>query len=144
MLAGKDWKDFQSCFFFLVSGQVSSTNEFNNQNEFTGGKSFEQRKFDRDQAQKKKARLIVRNLSFKATDDNLKSHFSTFGDVVDVNILKKRDGKMVGCAFVQYSNVTGELRLQLFLFELADLLRRFPLTMLSKNIRGILSLFDTN
>ena len=44
-------------------------------------------------------------MSFKATDDKLKSHFSTFGDVTDVNILKKKDGKMVGCAFIQYSNV---------------------------------------
>ncbi len=68
-------------------------------------KNTAQRDFDRAQAKKKKARLIVRNLSFKATDAKLKSHFSTFGDVVDVNILKKKDGKMVGCAFVQYSNV---------------------------------------
>ena len=36
----------------------------------------------------KKARLIIRNLSFKATDDKLKSHFTTYGNVVDVNILK--------------------------------------------------------
>lgn len=68
-------------------------------------KSAEQKKFDRQQFHKKKSRLIVRNLSFKATDLKLKSHFSTFGDVVDVNILKKKDGKMVGCAFIQYSNV---------------------------------------
>ena len=49
--------------------------------------------------------MIIRNLSFKATDDKIKSHFSTYGDVVDVNILKKKDGKMVGCAFIQYSNI---------------------------------------
>ena len=65
----------------------------------------DQRAFDRKVALEKKARLIIRNLSFKATDDKLKSHFTTYGNVVDVNILKKKDGKMVGCAFVQYSNV---------------------------------------
>ena len=66
---------------------------------------FEQIRYDQKTAKEKKSRLIIRNLSFKATDDKLKSHFSTFGDVTDVNILKKKDGKMVGCAFIQYSNV---------------------------------------
>ena len=70
-----------------------------------GLKSAEQQKFDREAAHKKKARLIVRNLSFKATDDKIKSYFTTHGTVVDVNILKKKDGKMLGCAFVQYSDV---------------------------------------
>lgn len=102
--------------FEETNGQIKTDNfEFNFERipdekqksggENVGGKSLEQRQFDRKEAHKKKARLIVRNLSFKATDDKLKSHFSTFGDVVDVNILKKKDGKMVGCAFIQYSNV---------------------------------------
>ena len=68
-------------------------------------KDLEQRRFDLKAAKEKKSRLIVRNLSFKATDEKLKSHFSTYGDVTEVNILKKKDGKMVGCAFVQYANV---------------------------------------
>ena len=66
---------------------------------------FEQSQHDKKAAKEKKSRLIIRNLSFKATDDKIKSHFSTYGDVVDVNILKKKDGKMVGCAFIQYSNI---------------------------------------
>ena len=48
----------------------------------------DQRAFDRKVALEKKARLIIRNLSFKATDDKLKSHFTTYGNVVDANILK--------------------------------------------------------
>jgi len=68
-------------------------------------KDFEQSQHDKKAAKEKKSRLIIRNLSFKATDDKIKSHFSTYGDVVDVNILKKKDGKMVGCAFIQYSNI---------------------------------------
>ena len=37
----------------------------------------EQRDFDRAAAKAKKARLIVRNLSFKATTETLKSHFQS-------------------------------------------------------------------
>ncbi|XP_069835593.1 RNA-binding protein 28 [Dendropsophus ebraccatus] len=53
----------------------------------------------------KKARLIIRNLSFKCSEEDLKTHFSTFGSVVEVNIPKKPDGKMRGFAFVQFKNM---------------------------------------
>jgi len=55
---------------------------------------------------KNKARLVVRNLSFKADEDTLQNLFSKHGQVVDVNILKKADGRMVGCAFVEFKKVT--------------------------------------
>ena len=54
---------------------------------------------------KSKARLIIRNLSFKSNEDSLNEFFSKHGQVVDVNILKKPDGKMVGCAFVEFKKV---------------------------------------
>ncbi|KAG9489778.1 hypothetical protein GDO78_005623 [Eleutherodactylus coqui] len=53
----------------------------------------------------KKARLIIRNLSFKCSEEDLKTHFSTFGSVMEVNIPKKPDGKMRGFAFVQFKNM---------------------------------------
>ncbi|XP_075713679.1 RNA-binding protein 28 [Rhinoderma darwinii] len=53
----------------------------------------------------KKARLIIRNLSFKCAEEDLKTHFSTFGSVIEVNIPKKPDGKMRGFAFVQFKNM---------------------------------------
>lgn len=56
--------------------------------------------------QKRRARLIIRNISFKSTKTNLLEHFSKFGKVEELDILKKPDGKMVGCAFVQYEKVT--------------------------------------
>ncbi|NXT22422.1 RBM28 protein, partial [Syrrhaptes paradoxus] len=56
-------------------------------------------------AASRKARLIVRNLSFKCSEDNLKSLFSPFGTVLEVNIPKKPDGKMRGFAFVQMGKV---------------------------------------
>lgn len=51
------------------------------------------------------ARLIVRNISFKATEENLKEHFSQYGSVEEVKLLKKPDGRLVGCAFVHYTHV---------------------------------------
>lgn len=51
------------------------------------------------------ARLIVRNVSFKATEETLKEHFEPYGEVQEVKLLKKPDGKLVGCAFVHFKNV---------------------------------------
>ncbi|XP_034836559.1 RNA-binding protein 28 [Maniola hyperantus] len=53
----------------------------------------------------RKARLIIRNISFKATEDTLKQHFEPYGSVLEVSLLKKPDGKMVGCGFVLFKNV---------------------------------------
>ncbi|XP_067861337.1 RNA-binding protein 28 [Heptranchias perlo] len=53
----------------------------------------------------RKARLIVRNLSFKCLEDDLKTLFSRYGTVLEVNIPTKEDGKMRGFAFVQFRNV---------------------------------------
>ncbi|XP_049878285.1 RNA-binding protein 28-like [Pectinophora gossypiella] len=53
----------------------------------------------------RKARLIIRNMSFKATEETLKEHFQPYGEVLEVNLLKKPDGKLVGGAFVQFKNV---------------------------------------
>lgn len=38
----------------------------------------------------------------QVTEEALKSHFSRFGSIKDINILKKSDGKLVGCGFVQF------------------------------------------
>lgn len=35
----------------------------------------------------------------------MREHFQQFGDLKDINILKKPNGKLVGCAFVQYQNI---------------------------------------
>uniref|UniRef100_I3KCE3 RNA-binding protein 28 n=1 Tax=Oreochromis niloticus TaxID=8128 RepID=I3KCE3_ORENI len=52
-----------------------------------------------------KARLIIRNLSFKCTEDHLKEVFAKFGTVVEVKIPLKPDGKMRGFAFVLFKKV---------------------------------------
>ncbi|CAH6778365.1 RNA-binding protein 28 [Phodopus roborovskii] len=53
----------------------------------------------------KKARLIIRNLSFKCSEDDLKTIFTPYGTVLEVNIPRKPDGKMRGFAFVQFKNL---------------------------------------
>lgn len=51
------------------------------------------------------ARLIIRNISFKATEESLREHFAKYGTVEEVKLLKKADGKLVGCAFVHFTHV---------------------------------------
>lgn len=62
-------------------------------------------KEEKDRRQKKRARLIVRNISYKSTDEALRQYFGQWGTLEDVHILKRGDGKLVGCAFVQYETV---------------------------------------
>lgn len=62
-------------------------------------------KEEKERRQKKRARLIIRNISYKSTEESLREHFSKWGTLEDVNILKRGDGKLVGCAFVQYETI---------------------------------------
>lgn len=52
-----------------------------------------------------KARLIIRNLSFKCSEDDLKQVLSKYGKVLEAKIPLKPDGKMRGFAFVLFKNV---------------------------------------
>ena len=68
-------------------------------------RSIEQARFDQAAAKTKKARLIIRNLSFKAEEEDVRNHFSNIGEVKEVKILQKPDGKRVGCAFINFSTI---------------------------------------
>lgn len=65
----------------------------------------QQEKEEKERRQKKRARLIVRNISYKTTEETLRQHFGQWGKLEDVNLLKRADGKLVGCAFVQYETI---------------------------------------
>ncbi|XP_034948872.1 RNA-binding protein 28 [Chelonus insularis] len=52
----------------------------------------------------KRARIVVRNLSFQATEQNIRDHFSQYGNIAEIKMLKK-DGKLTGCAFIQFDDV---------------------------------------
>lgn len=62
-------------------------------------------KEEKDRRQKKRARLIVRNMSFKAKEEDVRKYFEQWGKLEEVNIPKRADGKLVGCAFVQYETI---------------------------------------
>lgn len=61
----------------------------------------------------------------------MKEYFGACGDIKDINILKKPDGKLVGCAFVQFDTVAQaakavrELNLKPFLGKLHWVLKNF-------------------
>lgn len=63
------------------------------------------RKFDKMKKQKKRARIIIRNLDFQVTEDNLREHFSQYGELEEVKILTRPDGKQTGVGFLQYNIV---------------------------------------
>ncbi|XP_049929386.1 RNA-binding protein 28 isoform X2 [Epinephelus moara] len=57
-----------------------------------------------------KARLIIRNLSFQCSEEDLKQVFSNYGTVLESKIPLKPDGKMRGFAFVLFKNVSEAAR----------------------------------
>lgn len=62
------------------------------------------------QKELKKARIIIRNLSFKCTDDLLEKTFRKFGNISEVKIPQKPDGRMFGFGFVQFTDVSAASR----------------------------------
>lgn len=68
-------------------------------------KTAEERKLEKDKQKLRKSRIILRNLSFKCKDIDLQKEFEKFGTIKECNILKRADGKLVGCAFIQYEKV---------------------------------------
>ena len=71
----------------------------------------------------RKARLIVRNLAFKATDENTREYFGKFGEIAELALLKRDDGKLKGCAFVQYTDPANaeKVTFNIFFIWLAEL-----------------------
>ncbi|XP_026822710.1 RNA-binding protein 28 [Rhopalosiphum maidis] len=53
-------------------------------------------------ANNRRGRLIIRNLPFTTNEEQLKEHFSKFGEINDIKLLRKPDGKLIGCGFVQF------------------------------------------
>ncbi|KAK2581868.1 hypothetical protein KPH14_002331 [Odynerus spinipes] len=59
----------------------------------------------KQQKRKKRARIIIRNLPFRITKESLQEYFAQYGNIEEVNILTKPDGKPVGCGFIQFDHV---------------------------------------
>ncbi|KAK0657548.1 hypothetical protein B0T16DRAFT_401954 [Cercophora newfieldiana] len=54
-------------------------------------------------------RLFLRNLSYTATEDNIREHFSTFGSLDEVNLPLDKQGKSKGFAMIQFSEPSAAL-----------------------------------
>uniref|UniRef100_A0A8D8R9P3 RNA-binding protein 28 n=1 Tax=Cacopsylla melanoneura TaxID=428564 RepID=A0A8D8R9P3_9HEMI len=66
-------------------------------------KKKNEKKVERQKPDKtKRGRIFVKNLPFKITEQELKDHFSQYGDIVDFQLLKNSDGKLKGCGFINY------------------------------------------
>ncbi|XP_031619933.1 RNA-binding protein 28 [Contarinia nasturtii] len=68
-------------------------------------KTADERKSEKEKRKLRKARVILRNLPFKISESDLSKEFSKYGPIKECNILKREDGKLVGCAFIQYDKV---------------------------------------
>lgn len=49
-----------------------------------------------------KEKKIILFIYLQADEKAIEEHFAPYGKISEVSILRKKDGKMVGCAFVQY------------------------------------------
>ncbi|XP_015124581.1 RNA-binding protein 28 [Diachasma alloeum] len=67
--------------------------------------TIDNRKHYKLQKRQKRSRIIIRNLPFTATEEDVKNYFSEYGTIEDIKLLMKSDGKRVGCVFLQYDNV---------------------------------------
>ncbi|XP_066146381.1 RNA-binding protein 28 [Euwallacea fornicatus] len=68
-------------------------------------KPFKNYKLSKQILKEKRARLVVKNLPFKASEEDIKKHFEQYGHVSSIDLLKKPDGKLKGCAFIQFTMV---------------------------------------
>ncbi|ROT66699.1 RNA-binding protein 28, partial [Penaeus vannamei] len=64
----------------------------------------------KDRNMRKQGRIVVRNLSFKVDEDIVREHFSKFGVIDEINLLRKKDGQLVGCGFIQFRSRSEALR----------------------------------
>ncbi|KAI9203198.1 uncharacterized protein BJ171DRAFT_425619, partial [Polychytrium aggregatum] len=53
----------------------------------------------------KRARLIVRNIAWRTKESDLRTAFSPYGNIIEVTVPLKPDGKMCGFGFVQFEAV---------------------------------------
>lgn len=97
------WKRFGGSFFPAENGNGSIAKA--KKKFIHPKKSAEERKLEKEKRKLRKARVILRNLPFKISETDLKTQFAKYGAIKECNILKREDGKLVGCAFIQYDKV---------------------------------------
>jgi len=46
--------------------------------------------------------IIIFVFCLQTNEEQLKEHFSKFGEINDIKLLRKPNGKLIGCGFVQF------------------------------------------
>lgn len=75
-------------------------------------RSTNRKKFDVNSEDRnlKKGRIILRNLSFQVTEKIIRDHFSPYGTINEINIVRKDGKKLAGFAFLQYETKLEALK----------------------------------
>ncbi|KAF7287821.1 hypothetical protein GWI33_000174 [Rhynchophorus ferrugineus] len=71
----------------------------------TKNKPFLDRAKSKAILKEKRARLVVKNLSFKATEESVRKYFEEYGQISNVELLKKPDGRNLEVDFAKPKNV---------------------------------------
>lgn len=64
-------------------------------------KSIKEKKKD---ASVQRRTLFINNLSFTATEDDLKKHFEQYGKIESINVVRNSHGKSRGFAYIEFEN----------------------------------------
>lgn len=54
--------------------------------------------------------ILLFSFFFQVDEDIVREHFSKFGVIDEINLLRKKDGQLVGCGFIQFRSRSEALR----------------------------------
>lgn len=54
--------------------------------------------------------IFLHNIFLQITEDNLKKHFSQYGKIDEIKLLRKPDGSQTGVAFLQFDHVQASAK----------------------------------
>ncbi|XP_058806860.1 RNA-binding protein 28-like isoform X2 [Phymastichus coffea] len=96
----------ENCGLEKVNQRIKKkkTEAFSNKNKNALSKA-EQRKLYKLKKRQKRSRIVIRNLPFTITEEQLKEHFSKYGNIEEIKMLKKPNRKATGCCFLQFDRV---------------------------------------
>lgn len=105
------------CYVQFLSGEQAQAAEnaldgkmLDGQHRLVAKISDPEAKKNRSGAQAEGRELFVKNLENNASEEEVKQHFSQYGNVVSMNLLKRADGKKLGNGFIVYSSADQATR----------------------------------
>ncbi|XP_013421766.1 RNA-binding protein 28 isoform X2 [Lingula anatina] len=95
--------------FKKLAGRNKNVTDREKTEGFNKAKEKDKKEKDKQKKKKKtkKPRLIIRNLPWKCTEEDLKTFFSKHGSIVEVRVPKKSHGKSAGFGFVEFTDMAS-------------------------------------